>query len=37
VKHYVNHQPDVSLRTTVSHDTFTQTLNFGATNEFLHP
>jgi len=37
VKHYVNHQPDVSLRTTVSHDTFTQTLTFGATNEFLHP
>lgn len=29
VKHYVNHQPDVSLRTTLSHDTF------GATNEFL--
>lgn len=35
VKHYVNHQPDVSLRTTLSHDTFTQTLTFGATNEFL--
>lgn len=35
VKHYVNHQPDVSLRTTLSHDTFTPTLTFGATNEFL--